>query len=71
MAFSVSYLYIYGTWIDTYHVNIFKEDYVVEGEDYEVVGRLTCEEFEAIIQCFAFSASTKRKYKEILKKVKY
>jgi hypothetical protein len=63
--------YIYGTWIDTYHLNIFKDIYVVEGVDYEIIGRLTREEFEAIIQCFAFSSSTKRKYKEILKKVSY
>lgn len=63
--------YIYANWIDTYHLNIFKQVYVVEGVDYEIIGRLSQEEFEAIIQCFAFAASTKRKYKEILKKVKY
>jgi hypothetical protein len=63
--------YIYANWIDTYHLNIFKQVYVVEGVDYEIIGRLTREEYEAIIQCFAFAAATKRKYKQILKTVKY
>jgi hypothetical protein len=63
--------YIYANWIDTYPINIFKEVYVVEGVDYEIIGRLTREEYEAIIQCFAFAAATKRKYKQILKTVKY
>lgn len=63
--------YIYANWIDTYHLNIFKQVYVVEGVDYEIIGRLTCEEFEAMVQCFAYAAATKRKYKQILKNVKY
>lgn len=63
--------YMYANWIDKYPLTIFKEVYVVEGVDYEIIGRLTKEEFDAVIQCFAFSASTKRKYKEILKKVRY
>lgn len=63
--------YIYANWIDTYHLNIFQQVYVVEGVDYEIIGRLTQEEFEAIIQCFAFASTTKRKYKQILKTTKY
>jgi hypothetical protein len=69
-SFSVP-TYMYANWIDTYPLTIFKDIYVVEGVDYEIIGRLTSEEFKAIIECFTYASSTKRKYKQILKSVKY
>jgi hypothetical protein len=63
--------YMYANWIDTFNLTIFKNVYVVEGVDYEIIGRLTKYEFEEIIKCFFSSSITKRKYKPFLQNVKY
>lgn len=63
--------YIYANWIDTFSLNIFKEVYVVEGVDYDIIGRLSQAEFDAIIKCFLSASSIKMKYKRLLQNVKY
>ncbi len=63
--------YIYANWIDTFSLGIFREVYVLEGIDYEIIGRLTPEEFNALIKCFLSASSIKRKYKRLLQKVKW
>ena len=63
--------YVYANWIDTFSLGIFKDVYVLEGIDYEIVGRLTPAEFEAVIRCFLSASSIKRKYKRLLLEAKY
>lgn len=63
--------YIYGEWITDFPDTVFTEDYNIELGDYEIVGRLTKKEFDAIIACLLVSCNTKRKYKKILQKISY
>lgn len=62
---------MYANWIDTFNLTIFKDAYVVEEVDYEIIGRLTKYEFEEVIKCFLSSSITKRKSKPFLQNVKY
>ena len=63
--------YIYANWIDTFSLGIFRDVYVLEGIDYEITGRLTAAEFEAVVKCFLSASSIKRKYKRLLQEAKY
>lgn len=58
--------FLYGQYLDTYETQILQEIYPIEGVDYDILGRLTEQELDAIIQCFANSASVKRKIKRML-----
>lgn len=58
--------FLYGQYLDTYETKILQEMYPTEGVDYDIVGTLTRQELDAIIRCFANSASVKRRIKRIL-----
>jgi hypothetical protein len=63
--------YIYANWIDSYSNSMFGHVYKKEGHDYEVIGRLTKDEYEAVIKCFLIATNTKRKVKRLLQKAQY
>jgi hypothetical protein len=58
--------FLYGLWLDEFNLEILKANHSIEGVDYEIVGELTEEELENIIDCFRNSSSVKRKYKRLL-----
>lgn len=58
--------FLYGQYLDTYETKILQEIYPIEGVDYDILGKLTEPELQAIIRCFANSTSVKRKIKRML-----
>lgn len=58
--------FIYGEQIDTYEVTKLQEIYPKEDIDYEIVGKLEKQEFDAIIDCMKNSSRVKRKIKRML-----
>jgi len=58
--------YIYPRWVATYSQSIFEDIYSVEGVDYEIKGRLTQAEYEALVKCISGSDDAKMKYKRML-----
>lgn len=58
--------YLYGHQIDEYEVNNLKDIYPIEGIDFEIVGVINSNIYEAIINCLRTSSSVKRKFKKIL-----
>lgn len=58
--------YIYPRWVETYDRKIFDDIYVVEGVDYQIMGRLTKAEYEALLKCISESNDAKMKYKRLL-----
>ena len=63
--------YIYPRWVETYDQKIFDQIYVVEGVDYHIMGRLTKEEYEALVKCISGSNDAKMKYKRLLSSSRY
>lgn len=57
--------HLYGENLDDYPVGHF-EDYVLEGFDYYVKGKLKPELFEEVIDCFRRSSNVKRWIKRLL-----
>jgi hypothetical protein len=58
--------YIYPRWVETYSERIFEDIYSVEGVDYQIMGRLTKAEYEALLACIVRSNDAKMKYKRLL-----
>ena len=58
--------FLYGQWIDDFNISLLNDIYPVEEIDYEIIGELTETELSAVVDCFARSASVKRKYKKML-----
>lgn len=58
--------YIYPRWVMSQSQRIFEDNYSVEGVDYEIVGRLTKEEYDALVACIRDSNDAKMKYKRLL-----
>lgn len=63
--------YIYTAWVEAFDKRIFSEVYSVEDVDFAVIGRLTREEYTALVQCALTSGDLKGRYRNILKKVSY
>ncbi|HMF70848.1 MAG TPA: hypothetical protein VK616_05215 [Flavitalea sp.] len=57
---------LYGNWLDDFPLDKLKENYPIEGVDYEIIGELTIEELKNVTNCFATSSVVKRKYKKWL-----
>jgi len=57
---------LYGNWIDDFQINVLRSNYSIEGVDYDIIGELTAEELNDIIQCFATSVTVKRRYRRLL-----
>ena len=69
-AFPLS-TYIYTAWVEAFDKRIFSAVYSVEDVDYQVVGRLTKDEYTALIQCMLTSGDLKGRYRNVLKKASY
>lgn len=63
--------YVYTAWVEAFDKRIFSEVYTVQDVDYTVVGRLTKEQYEALVQCALTSGDLKGRFRNILKKVSY
>ncbi len=63
--------YIYTAWVEAFDKRIFSEVYTVADVDYTVMGRLTKEEYTALVQCALTSGDLKGRFRNILKKVSY
>lgn len=57
---------VYGQQIDNYEKVKIKENYPMEGVDYEIMGQLKPVDLEELLNCLRNSAVVKRKYKKIL-----
>lgn len=57
---------LYGMWLDDFSIDTLETNHTIEGVDYEIVGDLTDEELENVINCFKNSSTVKRKYKRWL-----
>lgn len=58
--------FLYGNWLTDFKINSLLTTYAIEGVDYEIVGVFEPSELQGIINCFANSATVKRKYKRVL-----
>ncbi|HXD94016.1 MAG TPA: hypothetical protein VNX01_12445 [Bacteroidia bacterium] len=58
--------FLYGQWIDDFSISLLQDIYPVEEIDYKIIGELTDLELKSVIDCFAKSATVKRKYKRML-----
>jgi hypothetical protein len=57
---------LYGNWIDDFEVSILETNYSIQGVDFEIIGELTAQELKGVTDCFATSATVKRKYRRML-----
>lgn len=60
--------FLYGDEIEDYEISILLDVYSIEGVDYDIIGQLLPEKFNAIISCVCHSSSVKRKIKRLLNK---
>ncbi len=58
--------FLYAFWLDTFPADIFSTQYVVEGVDYEVKGRLEEIEYRNILSCFIQANNIKQKIRRYL-----
>lgn len=58
--------YVYGNEVETYELSVLQNDYQIENIDYEILGLLTDEEFNALYNCLKNSTSVKRGIKKLL-----
>jgi hypothetical protein len=58
--------YVHGNEVENYQIDTFKGVYKKEGQDYEIVGKLTQAELKALIDCIINSDSVKNKIKKWL-----
>lgn len=62
---------MYISWVERFDKRIFREVYVVEGVDYQVVGRLTQQEYQALIACALGSGELRNRYRRALLGARY
>lgn len=58
--------FLFGQWLDEYHLPTLRANYTIKGVDFEIVGELTDDELDTVIACFRNSANVKRKFKRLL-----
>ena len=58
--------FLYAFWLDTFPVSIFTTQYVVEGVDFEIKGRLLLREYKNILGCFIQANNIKHKVRRYL-----
>ena len=63
--------YLYGLWVNLYDLSELEAIYQVEGVVYEFIGKLTKQEFDAIIKCFLSARTIKNKVRKLLAKTSY
>ncbi len=59
--------FVYGQQIDEYEIATLQDIYPVQGLDYRILGRMRSNEFKYLKDCFAASASVKRRFRRLLK----
>jgi hypothetical protein len=63
--------YVYISWVERFDKRIFREVYVVEGVDYTVIGRLTKQEYTALLTCALGSGELKNRFRKELQNARY
>lgn len=63
--------YLYGLWVNCFSLKELQANYQVEGVDYEFKGRISNDEYLAIIKCFLSARTLKNKLKNFLKEARY
>lgn len=63
--------YVYTAWMQAFDKRIFNEVYSVENIDYKVIGRLTKEEYIALVHCALTSGDLKGRFRNALKRAVY
>lgn len=63
--------YVYISWVERFDKRIFSEVYVVQGVDYQVVGRLTQQEYKALLTCALGSGELRNRYRKALQHARY
>ncbi len=63
-----THTYIYGFWVDLFNIDLLRKNYEKEGKDYEVKGRLTDTEFQAVIRCLLLTTTMKNRIRRLLEK---
>ena len=58
--------FIYGDEIEDYKLETLNSVYGMEGVDYEIMGTLLNEEYNALLECIRNSTSVKRKIKRLI-----
>ncbi len=58
--------YVYGPQINEFNKDSFNDIYAISGVDYEIIGKLTNDEFNSLINCIKNSKSVKRKIRRHL-----
>ena len=58
--------FIYGVQLDTYNHKHLVENYIIEGVDYIVFGKMRKQIFQELISCLKNSKIVKRKFKRML-----
>ena len=58
--------YVYGNEVEDYKMELLSSVYGIEGVDYEILGQLLENEFEALYNCIKNSKSVKNKIKRLL-----
>lgn len=58
--------YVYGNEVEDYEMEMLSSVYAIEGVDYEVVGKLSNNEYLDLHTCLLNSSSIKRKIKKLL-----
>ncbi len=66
-----THTYLYGLWVNMFSLSELEANYQVEGVDYEFIGRITKNEFNAILQCFLSARTLKNKIKRLLQRATY
>jgi hypothetical protein len=63
--------FIYGNWIKSLDLGILEATYQVEGVDYEIIGRLTPNEYDSIVQCLLTARTLRNKVRRLLEIARY
>lgn len=63
--------YVYVSWVEHFDKRIFREVYVVDGVDNQVVGRLSEKEYKALIDCALGSGELRKRYRKTLQNARY
>lgn len=58
--------FLYGMWLDEYEVSVLQSNHPIANVDYEIIGELTDDELQKVIDCFRTSSTVKRKFKRHL-----
>lgn len=63
--------YVYIFWVERFDKRIFREVYVVEGVDYSIIGRLTQQEYKALLTCALGSGELRNRFRKALQNARY